>query len=323
MTRKKRSDLLAEGLGWFSIGLGLAEIAAPRGLGRFIGVEVESGRGRLLMRALGAREIASGIGILRSRRRSAWMWSRVLGDAMDLALLGSAMSADRSDRARLTAATVAVAGVTAVDVLTAARLSRAAATPGTTSRGIEVVKTVTVARTPREVYRFWRQLDNLPRFMRYVEAVEPRGETRSLWRVQGPAGRTVEWEAEITEDRPGECIAWRSLPGADVSNAGRVEFTPAPGGRGTEVRVEMRYEPPAGVVGRGVAMMFGKDPAHEVATDLRRLKQVIETGEVVRSDASIHQRKHPASPPRPSRDLPRPVVSPLDGASAAREGELR
>ncbi len=307
MTRTRKTDFLAEGLGWFSVGLGLAEITAPQGLATLIGVELDGRRGRTLMRALGAREIAAGLGILSGRRRTAWMWSRVLGDAIDLALLGSAMSSSRNQRARVSAATMAVVGVTAVDVLTAARLSRAAADAGSTERGIEVIKAITVGRTPTELYRFWRALENLPRFMENVEAVESRGETRSLWRVKGPAGRTVEWEAEITEDRPGECIAWRSLPGSDVSNAGRVEFVAAPGGRGTEVRVELSYEPPAGVVGRGVAMLFGVDPAHQVASDLRRFKQVIETGEVTRSDASIHRGMHPAQPSLSSEDVPRPV----------------
>ncbi len=307
MTRTRKTDFLAEGLGWFSVGLGLAEVAAPRALGQLIGVD--GGRGRTLLRAVGAREIASGLGILSGRRRSAWMWSRVLGNAMDLALLGAAMSAGRNHRSRLNATTLAVVGVTAVDVLAAARVSRAPAAAGSSERGIEVVKAITIARTPGELSRFWRRLENLPRFMENVEAIEPRGETRSLWRVKGPAGRTVEWEAEITEDRPGECIAWRSLPGADVSNAGRVEFAPAPGGRGTEVRVELRYQPPAGAVGRGVAMLFGRDPAHQVASDLRRFKQVIETGEVTRSDASIHRGMHAAQPPRPGEDVPRPVLT--------------
>ena len=323
MTRRDRTDMVADGLGWFSIGLGLAQIAAPRGIGRLIGMEMDGARGGpILMRAIGAREIASGLGILRGARRSTWAWSRVLGDAMDLALLGSAMGARGNDRGRLTAATLAVAGVTAVDVLTAARMSTTAADPGSTDRGIEVVKAITIASTPGELYRFWKQLDNLPRFMQYVESIEPIDGTRSRWRVKGPAGRTVEWEAEITEDRPGECIAWRSLPGADVGNAGRVDFVPAPGGQGTEVRVEMHYQPPAGVVGRGVAMLFGKDPAHEVSSDLRRLKQVIETGEVMRSDASIHRGMHAAQPPKATRELPRPVVKPVEGKAQA-EGQPR
>jgi uncharacterized membrane protein len=312
MTRRDRTDLLAEGLGWFSIGLGLAEIAAPRGVGLTIGVDV-NGRGRNLMRVLGAREIVAGLGVLSGGRRATWMWSRVLGDAMDLALLGSAMSSEDCDRTRLGAATLAVAGVTAVDVLTAARLSRAAASPGDAARGIEVVKAITVARTPSELYRFWRKLENLPRFMDNLEAVDRIDDTRSRWRVKGPAGRAVEWEAEVVEDRPGERIAWRSLPGADVQNAGRVDFVAAPGGRGTEVRVHLRYEPPAGRVGRGVAALFGKDPAHQVGSDLRRLKQVIETGEVTRSDASIHEGMHAAQPPSQPDDVPRPIERPLEG----------
>lgn len=265
------------------------------------------------MRALGAREMVAGLGILSGRGRAGWMWSRVLGDAMDLALLGSAMSSQDCDRMRVGAATLAVAGVNAVDVLAAARLSRAAVSPGRPERGIEVVKAITIARRPRELYRYWRQLENLPRFMQNVEQVDKIDETRSRWRVKGPAGRTAEWEAEVVEDRPGECIAWRSLPGADVQNAGRVEFVAAPGGRGTEVLVHLRYEPPAGALGRGIAALFGKDPAHQVASDLRRLKQVIETGEVMRSDASIHTGMHAAQPPERSDEVPRPVTRALEG----------
>jgi uncharacterized membrane protein len=108
--------------------------------------------------------------------------------------------------------------------------------------------------------------------------------------------KTIEWDAEITEERPNELIAWRSLPGADVPNRGTVRFTPAPGDRGTEVRVEMEYEVPAGPIGKLVAKVAGEDPERQVYDDLRNLKQVLETGEILYSDASIHGRPHPAVP---------------------------
>jgi uncharacterized membrane protein len=108
---------------------------------------------------------------------------------------------------------------------------------------------------------------------------------------------SVEWDAEITEDRANELIAWRSLPGAEVDNVGRVRFVPAPGGRGTEVHVELSYRPPAGVLGATFAKLFGEAPEQQIEGDLRRLKQVLETGEVVHSDASIHRGAHSARPP--------------------------
>jgi uncharacterized membrane protein len=104
--------------------------------------------------------------------------------------------------------------------------------------------------------------------------------------VKGPAGAAIEWDAEITEDRPGELLAWRSLEGADVPNEGRVQFADAPGDRGTEIRVDLKYDPPAGKLGALVAGLFGEEPAQQLRDDMRRFKQVIETGEVLLSDGS-------------------------------------
>jgi uncharacterized membrane protein len=109
---------------------------------------------------------------------------------------------------------------------------------------------------------------------------------RSHWKVSAPAGRTIEWDAETIDDRPNEHIGWRSLPGSPVPNAGAVTFTPAPGNRGTEVRVQLRYEPPAGPLGATVAKLLGEDPHLQAKDDLRRFKQVLETGMVIRSEGS-------------------------------------
>jgi uncharacterized membrane protein len=122
--------------------------------------------------------------------------------------------------------------------------------------------------------------------MYHLESVEDLGQGRSRWVAKGPAGTTVEWEAEIVEDVRNRLIAWRSLEGADVPNSGSVRLAAAPAGRGTEVRVEVEYRPPAGAVGATVARLFGEDPEQQMRDDLRRFKQAIETGEVLRSDAS-------------------------------------
>lgn len=292
---------MSKALGWFSLALGLAELAAPRGVARLIGVEGDD-ENRRLLQALGLRELATGIVILARPAEPAGMWARVGGDMMDLTLLGSALKSERADRSRITAATAAVLGVTALDVLTGQRLGgrngrdQRAAGEAEAARGIRVRRSVTVLRSPEEIYRFWRDFRNLPRFMQHLESVETLSDTRSRWRAAAPAGTTVEWEAEIIEDRPGEGISWRSLPGSEVDNIGTVRFVPAPGGRGTEIHVELRYDPPGGKLGSIVAKLFGQAPEQQVATDLRRLKQVLETGEVVHSDASIHRGMHPARP---------------------------
>lgn len=151
---------------------------------------------------------------------------------------------------------------------------------------MDVKKAVTVNRPAAELYQYWHDFENLPRFMQHLVSVQVDGEKRSHWTAQAPAGATVEWDAEIVADRPDELIAWRSLAGAAVDNAGEVRFAPAPGGRGTEVRVELQYDPPGGALGATVAKLFGEEPAQQVADDLRHFKQVLETGEITQSEAS-------------------------------------
>jgi uncharacterized membrane protein len=304
-----RTHALAEGLGWASIGLGLAELLAPRGMARMIGLRDRRSARRAMM-LMGLRELACGVGLLASRRRGPWLWLRVGGDLVDLAFLRTWRASSRNDGMRLTGTMTAVAGITVIDAFAARRAARLGREP------IATTATVTIARPPEEVYRFWRDLRNLPRFMAHLAAVEPIDEQRSHWEAIGPGGIAVEWDAEIVEDRRGEAIAWRSLPGADIDNSGVVRFVPAPGGRGTEIHVKLRYAAPGGRMGRAIAKLFGREPGQQTREDLRRLKQVLETGGVVHSDASIHPDSHPARPPS-ARELealersrqPRPRLS--------------
>ena len=284
--RPAEPDSWSRALGWFSIGLGVAQIAAPRAMARLIGVP-DDHTTRNTMLALGLRELTSGVGILSRPESSAWRWSRVGGDIMDLALLGRALETDGADRERVLAATAAVVGVTLLDVLASRSVGDAGPASDTrqaaAARTQPVIRTITINHAPDEVYRFWRNFENLPRFMQHLESVEVLDDRRSHWKAAAPAGRTVEWDAEITEDRPGELIAWRSLEGADISHSGRVRFLKAPGDRGTEVHVELHYDPPAGKLGTAVAKLFGEEPGQQVDRDIRRFKQVMETGEVVLS----------------------------------------
>jgi uncharacterized membrane protein len=271
-----------------------------------IGVS-DDGDTRAVLRAVGLREIATGVGILARRRPTGWLWARVGGDVMDLALLGSALKSDHAKQDRVTAAAAAVVGVTALDLLCSAQLSRsAAATRGSMpkDRAMGVKKSITVNRAPEELYRFWHDFENLPRFMDHLASVRVIGEKRPHWVAKAPAGGTVEWDAEIIDDKPNELIAWRSIGGADVDNSGSVRFAPAPGGRGTEVRVEIQYGRPGGVIGATIAKLFGEAPEQQVEEDLRRFKQVMEAGEVVRSEATLqgaHIAQRPAQPPADDR----------------------
>jgi uncharacterized membrane protein len=296
-------ERLANALGWFSIGLGLAELAAPRALAQLIGVKDED-KTRNVLRGYGMREIAAGIGILSRPQPAGWLWGRVAGDLLDLSSLGSAWGSSRSNRVRVGAATAAVIGVTALDVRCALQLQRGSTNGGSAKTGdVRVTKTIIVNRSPEEVYRFWRDLANLPTFMKHLESVQVTGDNRSHWKATGPGGKTVEWDAEIVEDQPNTRIAWRSLEGSDIDNSGSVQFERASGGRGTLVRVELRYTPPGGVVSATLAKLFGEEPGQQVDDDLRAFKQVLETGEVVKSDASIHRGMHVAQPPSREESL--------------------
>jgi uncharacterized membrane protein len=151
---------------------------------------------------------------------------------------------------------------------------------------MELTATTTVRKPASEVYPFWRDLENLPTFMAHLEQVRTTGDRTSHWSAGAPFGKNVEWDAEIIEETPGEKIAWRSIGNADVPNAGTVFFVPAPDGVSTEVNVVLVYDIPGGAVGKAVAKYFGEEPHQQLDDDLRRLKQVLETGEVVRSDGA-------------------------------------
>jgi uncharacterized membrane protein len=146
--------------------------------------------------------------------------------------------------------------------------------------GVRVDASTTINRTPEELYRYWHNFENLPRFMHNLESVRSTGGNRSHWVARGPLGLRVEWDAEVITDRPNEVIAWRSLPGSEVATAGSVHFRPAPGNRGTEVKVELKYDVPGGKAAVTLARLLGDAPEVEVREDLRRFKRILETGEV-------------------------------------------
>lgn len=142
--------------------------------------------------------------------------------------------------------------------------------------GVKIERDIVVAAPPERLYRFWRDFENLPRIMSHLERVEVLGATRSRWRAQGPAGLTVEWEAEIINDQPPGLIAWRTEPGSPVAHAGSVHFTPI--GSGTRIGVSLQYDPPGGELGHAVAALMDVDAGARIEQDLTRFKQAIESG---------------------------------------------
>jgi uncharacterized membrane protein len=284
--KKDSSDRLARGLGWFSTALGLAQTTAPQTVSWLSGVD-DFARARTLMPLFGARELGHGALLLGSRRPGL--------------LLRARRHRTGGRKLRATVATAAVAGISALDLYTAVRSARRSSegAPGS----LHAHASITVARPRSEVYRYWHAFENLPAFMEHLEAVRTYGDGHSHWVAKAPVKKKIEWDAEVVEDRPGELIAWRSLKGADVENAGSVHFRDAPGGQGTEVRVELDFTPPGHYAGAAVAKLIGEHPQQQVRDDLRRFKQVMEVGEVVRSEGSpegAHTRRlarqHPAKP---------------------------
>lgn len=153
-------------------------------------------------------------------------------------------------------------------------------TNGNGSKGLHIVKAVTINKAPDELFRFWRNFENLPNFMQHLESVTQTDSTHSHWIAKAPAGQTVSWDAEIINERANELIAWRSTENAAVENMGTVTFTPAPAGRGTEVKVNMLYSPPGGIVGAQIAKLWGEEPSLQIEGDLMRFKRLMETGEI-------------------------------------------
>ncbi|HEX2096891.1 MAG TPA: SRPBCC family protein [Solirubrobacterales bacterium] len=303
MESEPNVDRLSRFLSAFSIGLGTAQIAVPNLVNRAAGIR-DDATTRLWQRIVGVRELVAFAAIEAERprpRRALWM--RFAGDAKDLTLLGLALRGKRDSTPRLAAAIANVAGIAALDAYAAIRAGR----PPERSSEEEVmhVKAAITVRKPREeVYRFWRDLENLPSFMDHVEAVEGNGNGRTHWKVKAPAGTTVEWDAEVVEDRPGEAVVWRSVEGSDIQNSGAVRFVDAPRDQGTEVHVEFDYGAPGGRLGEAIAKLFGEEPTQQAKDDLRRFKQVLETGFVVISEGSPegstarrHLVQRPGQPP--------------------------
>ncbi|OBF74614.1 hypothetical protein A5750_13140 [Mycobacterium sp. 852002-51613_SCH5001154] len=278
------TSALVKALSGASFGLGLSELIAPGKVAAVAGVD-DTSRSRKVIRALGARECGHGAALLGGPDKL--VWTRVAGDVLDVALLVAGVTARGPGRRRRgTISAVVLAGIGGLDLYTALRTVDGGGRHVSGSRHRTLRAAVTVRRPPEEVYRFWRDLENLPSFMHHLKSVTPTTDGQSHWVANAPAGRSVEWDAQITEDDTNRRLAWQSLPGSVIENGGSVEFTPTATGDGTEIRVRIGYHIPGGLFGKAAASLFGESPEQQVNDDLRRFKQILETGQVLRSDGS-------------------------------------
>lgn len=160
-----------------------------------------------------------------------------------------------------------------------------------TNQRVKVEKTVTINKPAEELYRFWRNFENLPRFIKHLKEVKVYDDKKTHWIAEGLLDRNLEWDAVIVEDRENEVISWASVQSAEIQNSGVVQFKPAPGNRGTEVKVVREYNPPGGVIGNAlakpvvdIAKLFGEDPKHNLTEDLRHFKMLMEAGEIATTE---------------------------------------
>jgi uncharacterized membrane protein len=276
-------------LGLVSAGLGTAQAIAPAEVNRLIGVRPTPAT-NAVMRTVGLQELAMAGGLLTGPGNgrpgpgaARLLWARALADMTHVTMLARAPRTGGEGSRRVTAAAGVAAGAAVLDLVGAARSGRG---PRPARGRLGARSTITVNRPPAEVYRYWRDLPNLPTFMHHLRSVRNIDGNRSHWVARAPAGRHVEWDAEIVDELPDRLIAWRSVEGSGIRNEGSVRFAPAPKGAGTEVTVELAYGLPGGRAGAVVARLFGEEPRQQIKDDLRRFKQVVETGEVVRSDGS-------------------------------------
>ncbi|MEA2356862.1 MAG: hypothetical protein QOI62_122 [Solirubrobacteraceae bacterium] len=268
---------LATELGWFSLGLGTAQLLAPGRVNRAIGVR-DDPRSRFWQRVVGVQELTAAAGILGRRRPVEWLWARTAGDVVHLAMLARALRGGRGEQpARVEAAMASVVGCFAADAYASTRMT---SDPQATREGhpMKAKASITVGKPRDEAQRRWREFEQQP------------GDASRL----GPI--------EVLEETPGR-VRWRTIGDAEAKASGVAVFTDAPGDRGTEIHLELEYEVPGGAVGAALKKVTGDDPLQLAKDDLRRFKQLVETGEIARSDgaptghsAKLQPKQRPAQP---------------------------
>ena len=282
------TETLARGLGWFSIALGLTEVFATEPFTETLGLRGKES----LVRAFGAREIAAGIGILATSGTSpGWVWARVAGDALDLAVLASAYTPDNPKRDNVCTALVAVAGVAVLDIICAEQLSQRAGVTANSVAAVgapkgsgahELTYTVIINRPAVELQDLWRDAGIQAYIKSHYLHAEAMGDMQNVlrWKFTASTGQTFRWSEHVIAERAGEYTYFQSLPGADIPNEGSLHFRPAPNAGRTEVTLRFRFTPPGGVIGQAALRLASALPETFARDVLHRFKVVAETGEM-------------------------------------------
>lgn len=262
------STHVARRLGWFSLGLGIAEVVAAGPLSQFLGTKRKD-----LLQICGFREIATGVVLLASSRPASALWLRLAGDAVDLALIRQAWKSPHARRGNVSAALAVTGGITAIDLWAA----RAAAQHPTPPQ--HICRSITVNRPAAELYEWWRDPQGLGRIMGHVANVTATGETSTHWALKIPDSHPLSWDAEIHDDLEHGLLRWHAPPGQDIETDGTVRFSPAPGDRGTEVTLNFRFHSTHPGLAAAAAHL-GMIPDMAAMHALRRFKSLVETGEL-------------------------------------------
>jgi uncharacterized membrane protein len=268
----------ARSLGILSLALGAGALLMPGGLARLGGLDPH----RRLLPWVGLRELAAGVGLMSSRNPTPWLWSRVVGDGMDLAVILGSLLSGRNPRRLSAGVTAAVVGaITAIDVRECLRSARSSANSRQGSAPDALISaSIIVSKTSQECYDFWRDPENMTRISPMVESVTVLDSRTSRWCIRSPLGQRIEWDSKITGEIAGERLSWRSVDGGGLYYAGVIRFERATGDRGTLVSLSAHLRVPGGSAGIGLAKLLGTNPRSEIREDLRRFKQLLETGEI-------------------------------------------
>lgn len=275
------SHRLARRLGWFSIGLGAFEILAAESVARYFGTRRDN-----VVRAFGAREVINGIGLLVSRSPRPWLWARVAGDVLDAAALSTLWFSGKCPTGRIAGAKAFVGGALALDLW--------AATRGRRDSGAHVVRSATIGRSAEELYEYWRDPAKLALIMGHVADIGPAGPKATRWTLKIP-GRPVSWRSEYADERPGELLRWHAGEGEPVESDGVIRFEPAPGDRGTVVRLNFHIAPRGGRAARAAMRALRPVPEVLAARALRRFKSLVETGELPTLEKNPSGRQGPTA----------------------------
>jgi uncharacterized membrane protein len=269
---KTSAARLGVALGWVGVGIGIAELLMPRAMAKTTGLPPRS------VRALGTLELLASAGTLLQHRQPAWRWSRIAGDLIDLSLL--AWAGRRTSNVRLPLITALFAGMTALDVLSAYDGQRQGARQGGLPSTLRICKSFHIQRSPEACYRFWRNFENFPKFMSDVDSVQVIDATRTHWRMRATRGEPVEWTVELFSDIPSQQLGWRTIADSPLEHSGVVKFLPAYGHTSTRLDIDIIYKIPIGQPMDLLSLLFTDEPARRWEDDLRRFKQLIETGEI-------------------------------------------